>query len=161
VVAFLMAVVILGQLGGGFIGDRFDKRMVVAGCMLVHGIALVIFALATNVIGVLVFAVLHGLAWGVRGPLLNSIRADYFGRTAFATIMGFSSMVIMSGMFIGPLFAGAMADWLGDYRVSFLVLAGVTALGSVLFLLAKPPVLPPSAEAPADEVEVSTASAAG
>jgi len=158
VVALLMAVVILGQLSGGFIGDRFDKRLVVAGCMLVHGIALVIFALATNILGVLAFAVLHGLAWGVRGPLLNSIRADYFGRTAFATIMGFSSMVIMGGMFIGPLFAGAMADWLGDYRVSFVVLAGVTALGSVLFLLAKPPVLPRSADPLTEEAEFTTAS---
>jgi MFS family permease len=158
-VAFLMAVVIAGQLGGGFIGDRFDKRMVVAACMLVHSIALVIFALATNVVGVFLFALLHGLAWGIRGPLLNSIRADYFGRAAFATIMGFSSMVIMAGMFIGPLFAGAMADWLGDYRVSFLVVAGVTALGSVLFLMARPPVLPP-ADTQMDEAEAE-ATAAG
>ncbi|MEX2376349.1 MAG: MFS transporter [Dehalococcoidia bacterium] len=142
VVAFLMAMVIIGQLAGGPIGDRFEKRYVVAGCMLGHSIALVIFALATNLIAVVAFALLHGLAWGIRGPLLNSIRADYFGRTAFATIMGFSSLIIMGGMTIGPLFAGAMADWLGDYRISFIVLAVATALGSLLFLMARPPVLP-------------------
>ena len=142
IVALLMAMVIIGQLTGGYIGDRINKRVGIAACMLVHAVALVIFALATNVVGAIVFALLHGLAWGVRGPLLNAIRADYFGRTAFATIMGFSSAVIMTGMLIGPLFAGAMADWLGSYRVAFIVLAAITALGSILFLFARPPQLP-------------------
>ncbi len=148
VVALLMAVVIMGQLIGGPIGDRINKRIGIAACMVVHGAALLIFALLTNLIGAVLFALLHGLAWGVRGPLLNSIRADYFGRVAFGTIMGFSSLIIMTGMTLGPIFAGAMADWLGDYRLAFVILAGICVAGSLLFLLAKPPEPPSRVPAP-------------
>ena len=64
-----------------------------------------------------------------------SIRADYFGRSNYATIMGFSSLVMMSGMMVGPLFAGYMADRLGDYKLAFSILATITGLGSLLFLM--------------------------
>ena len=33
----------------------------------------------------------HGLAWGIRGPLMVALRADYFGPKSFGTIMGVSS----------------------------------------------------------------------
>jgi hypothetical protein len=50
--------------------------------------------------------VLHGFAWGVRGPLMGAMRADYFGREAFASVMGFSSLVVMFGSVGGPLLVG-------------------------------------------------------
>ena len=34
------------------------------------------------------FVVLHGVAWGVRGPFMQAMRADYFGRNAIGMIMG-------------------------------------------------------------------------
>ena len=108
---------ILGQVGGGFLGDRFSKRMLCAIAMLMHGSALLILAYATTIMPVFIFAVLHGTAWGLRGPMMTTIRADYFGRASFATIMGFSSLVVMVGMTGGPLFAGYMADIFDGYRV--------------------------------------------
>lgn len=144
IVALLMGVVIAGQLAGGPIGDRINKRIGLAVCMLVHSAALLVFAIVTNVLGAVLFALLHGLAWGVRGPMLNAIRADYFGRVAFGTIMGFSTLIIMTGMTLGPIFAGAMADWLGDYRIAFGVLAAICAAGSIAFLFATPPTRPGS-----------------
>ena len=72
-----------------------------------------------------------------------SIKADYFGRSNYATIMGFSSMVMMSGKMVGLLFAGYMGDRLGDYNLAFSILATITGLGSLLFLMAKSPPPPP------------------
>ena len=54
------------------------------------------------VLMVLAFTVLHGLAWGTRGPLMVALRADYFGPSSFGTIMGFSSLIVMLGMSGGP-----------------------------------------------------------
>ena len=54
---------------------------------------------------------------------------------------GYSSPVAMLGMAAGPLFSGAMFDQSCDYRISFLILAGVAALGSAAALLAKQPSL--------------------
>jgi MFS family permease len=88
---------------------------------------------------VLLFAVLHGTAWGMRGPLMSAIRADYFGSGSFGTITGISSMVLMVGMMGGPLVAGVLADQTGSYVPGFSVLAAVAAVGSVFFLLARRP----------------------
>ena len=133
---------ILGQLGGGFLGDRFSKRMLAALAMLMHSAALLILAYATTMLPVYAFAVLHGTAWGLRGPMMTTIRADYFGRASFATIMGFSSLLVMVGMTGGPLFAGFMADIFDGYRIPFIVIAAITGLGSLFFAVARPPKLP-------------------
>ena len=67
------------------------------------------------------------------GCMMTTIRADYFGRTHFASIMGFSSLVVMLGMIGGPLFAGFMADIADGYTTGFIIIAFLTATGSVFF----------------------------
>ena len=139
VVALLTGVQTLGQLAGGYLGDRFSKRLIVTCAMAMHMIGLLLVAYATNFAMVIAFAVVHGLAWGMRGPLMSAIRADYFGRTSFGLILGFSSMVTMFGSILGPLVAGILADRTGSYETGFTVLALLAGAGSVFFLLAKRP----------------------
>jgi sugar phosphate permease len=139
VVALLTVMQAVGQLSGGWLGDRFSKRRIAAACMLAHAAGLIVLAFAAAFWMVLLFAVLHGSAWGMRGPLMGAIRADYFGSAAFGTITGISSMVLMVGMMGGPLVAGILADRTGSYVPGFSVLAAVSALGSVFFLLARRP----------------------
>ena len=142
VVSVVTAMDITGRLLGGYLGDRINKRIGVAGCLLGHAVALAILAYSTSLAPVILFAIIHGLAWGIRGPLIMSLRADYFGRVAYATILGFSSLIMMLGMVVGPLLAGFMADRLGNYRLGFTILAGLAALGSVLFLITRRPAPP-------------------
>ena len=139
VVALLTVMQLTGQLTGGWLGDRFSKRWICAGCMLGHATALLVLGLATAFWMVLAFAVLHGLSWGMRGPLMAAIRADYFGSASFGMISGVSSMVIMFGMMLGPLVAGILADRTGSYVPGFSVLAACAALGSLAFVLARRP----------------------
>ena len=93
---------------------------------------------------ILAFALLlHGVGWGLRGPFMQAIRADYFGRRSIGVILGLSTMVTVIGNIVGPLLAGMFADWQGNYRAGFTVLAVLAAVGSLFFLMAKPPP-PPS-----------------
>jgi MFS family permease len=140
VVALMTVTQAISQIGGGWLGDRFSKRRIAAGCMLGHAVGLVVLALATAFWMVLVFAVLHGIAWGLRGPLMSALRADYFGSLSFGTITGVSSMIVMIGMMAGPLVAGVLADLTGSYVPGFSALAAMAALGSVFFALARRPV---------------------
>lgn len=142
VVALMTVVQVLGQVGGGWAGDRVSKRGLVVVCMLAHAVALLLLAWARAFWMVLTFAILHGLAWGIRGPLMSAIRADYFGSAAFGTITGISSMVVMLGMMGGPLIAGILADRTGSYAGGFTLLALLAALGSVFFFLARRPAPP-------------------
>ncbi len=144
VIALLTGFQLVGQLSGGYLGDRFNKRVICAFCMVAHAAGLLIVAFADSLAMVAAFAALHGLGWGTRGPLMVALRADYFGATSFGTIMGFSSLIVMLGMSAGPIFAGIMADIYGDYQLGFAVLAGLSLAGSLCFLAATPPSLPES-----------------
>ena len=143
VVALQTGFQIAGQLGGGFMGDRINKRSLLVGCMVAHCSALLLLAYATALWMIVVFAVVNGLAWGARGPVQQALRADYFGRRSFGTIMGFSSLIVMSGMTAGPIIAGVLADRTGGYEAGFTVLAVMAAAGTIFFALAAPP-KPPS-----------------
>ncbi len=137
-----------GQIGGtmlaGVVGDRLDKSKIAAGCMIFHTIAMLLLAHATSIVMVVVFALMHGTAWGLRGPMMQAIRADYFGRSAYGAILGMSSLIIIFGTVSGPVIAGFLADRTGDYVLGFSLLAVVSGLGSSFFLLAKRPVPPGS-----------------
>ncbi len=140
-VAVMTVFFVTGQVVGGFLGDKYSKRWLAAIGTLMHAVALLILAYSTNIIMVYIFSILHGSAWGLRGPIMATIRADYFGRAYFPSIMGFSSLIIMLGMTVGPLFAGYMADVFGDYKLGFIIISALAALGSIFFVLAKPPVM--------------------
>ncbi|MXW35626.1 MAG: MFS transporter [Chloroflexi bacterium] len=140
---------IIGQFAGAYLGDRWPKRPLIVAALLGHGFAIFLLAIAPVLVLVYVAVGINGTAWGLRAPLQMAIRADYFGRRSFGTIMGFSSLVIMSGMIIGPTFAGIMYDQTGSYRVSFLVLAVFASMGALLFAFAGPPKASLRTQAPA------------
>ena len=139
VVSLMTLCQLVGQLLGGYLGDRFNKRFLCAACMIAHCVGLLLVTYATSIAVVVAFALLHGLAWGIRGPLMVALRADYFGASSFGTIMGFSSLIVMLGMSGGPITAGILADITGDYELGFTVLALSALIGSVCFLAATQP----------------------
>ena len=128
-----------GVLVGWAIGDRFQKRFIAAVCMLMHAAGLLMLTYAAGAVMLVAFAVLHGGAWGLRGPFMQAIRADYFGRRSIGMILGLSSIIVVIGQIGGPMVAGVLADLTGNYRAGFTVLALLAGLGSLFFLLAKPP----------------------
>jgi MFS family permease len=142
VIGSLPAMMGLGQLLGGFLGDKYNKRALLSAAMLGHGAGLFILATSVGPVMIWLFVLLHGLAWGVRGPLQQALRADYFGATDFGKIMGFSALVIMMGMVIGPIAAGFIADRTGSFRLGFAILACAAAIGSLWFWFSTPPAPP-------------------
>ena len=146
IVALMTAYQMGGQLIGGWLGDHMEKRLVCVGCMIAHGTGFLFLAFASNLTMVVAFAVLHGLGWGIRGPLMVALRADYYGATSFGTIMGLSSVIVMFGMMVGPVVAGFMADYTGNHVSGFAMLACGSLLGAFLFAAATQP--PPPARHP-------------
>ena len=128
-----------GVLLGAAMGDRWNKRRVAAACMLAHAIGLLMLTYAVHPAMLGAFAVFHGVAWGLRGPFMQALRADYFGLQAIGMILGLSAILIALGQVAGPMVAGALADLTGNYRAGFTVLALVAGSGSLLFLLARKP----------------------
>jgi sugar phosphate permease len=140
---FILTIVVLSQsagtLAGGWLGDRLNKQVIVVGCMFGHAAALILLANASATWMVFVFGVVHGICWGVRGPLMAAIRADYFGRSAFGLIFGASQALVVLGLIGGPLLAGVLYDTTGTYKAGFTILAMLAAAGSLFFVMSPPP----------------------
>jgi MFS family permease len=116
--------------------------MIAVWCMAGHTLGLLFLAIFSSLWFVFAFAILHGVAWGLRGPMMQAIRADYFGRTYYGAILGTSSLVTMWGSILGPLVAGFMADRTGNYQAGFIFLAILSGMGAIFFLMTKKPVHP-------------------
>lgn len=143
----------VGQLAGGVLGDKMNKRVLASGAMIGHMVGLLLLTYATSRWMIWLFVPLHGLSWGVRGPLMQALRADYFGSTSFAKIMGISSMIVMMGMMGGPLVAGILADRTGSYQFGFTILALLAGAGMIFFVLATPPKQPEHSSEPVPAAE--------
>jgi MFS family permease len=100
---------------------------------------MLVLSFATQLWQAMLFAVIFGLGWGTRGPLLIAIRGDYFGRRYYATIMGLSQPMLMVGLLIGPLMAGYAYDILDSYQSAFIVITLANLLGAFLLVFLHPP----------------------
>ena len=127
------------QFLSGYVADRLSKPPLICLFLLTQAAALVVIAFAEDVFMAWLFALLWGIAFGGRGPLLTSIRGDYFGRKAFATIMGISQLPTSVVMVITPLYAGYVFDQTGSYFIPFMSFAFCALAGAALIMFARRP----------------------
>ncbi len=142
VVTVYTFVAMWAQLVGGYIGDRFPKRIGLFVFTTIQAGAVVLLTFASQLWMFYTFAAIFGLGFGGRNPLTTSIRGEYFGRGNFGKILGIST-IPMNALLLGAgPFAGYMYDYFGTYTVAFLVLGGFNFLGGVCFLFARRPSIP-------------------
>tara|TARA_Y100000294_G_C8550299_1_gene334989 strand:- start:11 stop:1198 length:1188 start_codon:yes stop_codon:yes gene_type:complete len=127
------------QFLAGFIADRLPKPPVLFAFLALQAAGMMVIAFAGSIEVAFLFAFLYGMGFGGRVPLLTSIRGDYFGRKAFATIMGLSQMPNNIAMMFAPLFAAYMYDTTDSYLIPFLTFAILNFLGAVLVLFVRKP----------------------
>ena len=127
------------QFIAGFIADRMPKPMVTFVFLMFQATGILAIAFAESAPMAVLFGVLYGIGFGGRIPLLTAIRGEYFGRKAFATIMGLSQMPNNIAMIFAPLYAGYIYDRFDSYFVSFLTFAVLAYLGAGLMLTVRKP----------------------
>jgi len=85
------------------------------------------------------YALLFGLGFGARGPIITAIASQLFHGRRFGVIYGILSVGNGIGGGIAPWFGGAIHDVTGSYRIAFLIAVGFCAMGAACFWLARPP----------------------
>ncbi len=80
------------------------------------------------------YAVLFGLGFGARGPIITSIASERFGGARFGVIYGVLTFANGAGSALGPWFGGAIHDAFGSYRLAFLSSVVFSAAGAACFL---------------------------
>ena len=119
--------------------DKVSKKYLITLFLVLQGISTFVLAFASGLGFAILFAILYGIAFGGRIPLMTSIRGEYFGRKAFATIMGWSMLPNGILMAIAPVWAGWMFDSYGSYTIPFVTYATLSIIGSVIMLFARKP----------------------
>lgn len=134
--------IVAGQVGGGFVADKVDKRKFMVLYTFVQTGILALLAFGTSLWVLALFVVAQGLIVGARAPLNLALRADYFGRKAYGTIWGVSLLVVNAGNMAGMVLTGYLADRFGGYQTAFVLLMGLTGLSAVLLALVRRPKAP-------------------
>ncbi len=127
------------RLGVGWLGDLVDRRRLMIALLIALSISVFIMGSVPEKEIFMPFVVVYSLVYGGLASLQEALRADYFGTRHFASIQGFSRMVITTGTFLGPLMAGFLYDLHRSYTLAFSLFAVISLVSVVCMLLGKPP----------------------
>ena len=145
---------VLGRAGGGLLGDRIDPR---------H---MLIFALASQVIGTAVLSVAHtypmmviyaigtGLGFGMTVLAVTVLLLNYYGRQHNLEIFSLTCLIGAVSA-LGPLIGGVMRDHLGSFAPTFQLFAAVIFVVFVATLFMRPPQKRPATKSAAAEDETT------
>jgi MFS family permease len=130
------------QLGIGFLGLRVKMHTLVVGAMIIGLIGFSILLFAKSVPWMLAYAVIYGISAGIGSVAVGNLYPDYFGRTEFPKIMGYTMPfnTFISGF--GAPFTGYIRDTTGSYVPAFRILFALLVVSGFCIIFAKPPVHP-------------------
>jgi MFS family permease len=139
VLGLMVLMSVPGRFIFGWLGDRFNKKVLLFLLCLLQGIGVYIFINATTTALLYLFVVIYGLGYGGVIPLTLALRADLFGRRNYATIAGITMAMTMVGTVSGPVLAGYLFDTTQSYSLAFYIFMGMIIISGVLFLLIPQP----------------------
>ncbi len=140
--AFALAIVgllnIVGSYGAGVLGQRFQKRWILAFIYATRAVVIALFLLAPiSPLSVYLFAAVMGLLWLSTVPPTNAVVAQIFGVQHFSMLSGFSFFSHQLGSFMGVWLGGYLYDRTGSYNVVWLIAIGLSVAATLLNLPVK------------------------
>ena len=138
---------LLGRGGTALVGDRFDKRYLLAWAYVIQTLGVLSLALVNaEVLGVgmglaplPVFSIAFGMGFGASVPLRLAIIGDYFGRGNYGSIVGIMSSINAVFGALGPVFVGLVFDATDGYRPAFVTLFILVAFAVPMTLIMERP----------------------
>jgi MFS family permease len=120
----------------GALSDRIGREKAVTWSFIssIAGILILIFLPALkSVFWLYLYAILFGLGFGARGPIVSAMMADMFSGKHFGSIYGFINIGNGMGGALGPWLGGLLYDLTGSYRIPFFICIPVLVLACILF----------------------------
>ncbi len=138
----LGAVMGASQLGIGFLGLRFRMHTLAVISMIFGMIGVAVLLFAKSMPMVLVYVVIFGVSQGIQSIAMGNIFPDYFGRSEFPKIMGYTMPFNTFISALGAPVTGFIRDITGSYVPAFRLLLVLLAISFFCILFAKPPLHP-------------------
>jgi MFS family permease len=133
---------VVGRIAFGMAADRIGRASsatVSYACTALGTLSLLTLELWPHAAALYAYAILFGLGFGARGPIITAMASQIFPGRRFGVIYGILSVGNGIGGGVAPWFGGFVHDLTGSYRVAFLVAVAFCAAGSACFWLARPP----------------------
>ena len=141
---------IIGTLGCGYLGDRFQKKTVLSWLYLLRSLVIAGFlAVPISEFSVLVFAAAMGFLWLGTVPLTSGIVSVIFGPACMSMLFGIVFLSHQVGGFLGAWLAGLFYDSLQSYDVMWTLSIALGLLSAVLHMPIKEKPLARTTLAPA------------
>ncbi len=120
----------IGRVGGGYVLDKMDYRLVLAVVAALMGLSLLYLQLVDvdTVASTLPFALMFGVGFGCLVPMRGAVGSTMFGTRAFGGILGLLQGASVGAGVVGPLVMGIIFDLYGSYSVGIWGLLVISAL---------------------------------
>lgn len=125
---------ILGRVGIGALSNRIGIISVFKISVFVMGASYVLWLTATSYYSLIGFAVVLGLAYGVRIALMPGVLIEIFGLQNLGTVLGVFFTATGISAILGPLLAGLVIDHSGNFRwaIAFALAMGMLGFIAVI-----------------------------
>ena len=141
VVTIVTLIGLITRFGFGWLGDIFNRRLVLAGAYVLQGLGVITLAYVGSVWTLIIFIIVFGLAAEAYSAVMYSLITEYFGRTYIGAIYGMTLIPYSVGAVLGPYLAGVVVDATESYTLIFLAFGGGALLAAPVVLSAARPVL--------------------
>ncbi|MGH7793939.1 MAG: MFS transporter [Candidatus Binatia bacterium] len=120
----------IGRIGGGYLLDRMDYRLVLAVVAAMMGFALLYLQVmgVKTVLATLPFALTFGVSFGCLVPMRGAVGSIMFGTRTIGGILGLLQGGPIAAGVVGPLVMGLIFDLHGNYSAAIWGLIVISAL---------------------------------
>jgi MFS family permease len=141
-VGLFSAMMMISQLGIGFLGLRIKMHTLAVAAMILGIIGITFLLFARSLPMVLIYSAIMGTGFGIQSISMGNLFPDYFGRSEFPKIMGYTMPfnIILSSF--GAPITGFIRDATGSYIPAFQLCFVLLLISFFCILFAKPPVHP-------------------
>jgi sugar phosphate permease len=120
----------VGRIGGGYVLDKLDYRLVLAVVAAMMGFSLLYLQLVDvkTVFATLPFVLLFGVSFGCLVPMRGAVGSRMFGTRAIGGVLGLLQGAPIAAGVVGPFVMGIIFDLNGSYSVAVWGLIVTSAL---------------------------------
>ena len=136
VISALAAGSAIGSFGYGWISKRVQRKTLIRMILLGSAISIIPMALLPALPLLMLAGFCLGLSWGPYNPLISTLVQERIPAHIHGRVFGVQTAVFYAAPPMGALLAGLSVERYG-VKVTYLVLAGVLSVTSVLVLLTK------------------------
>jgi len=126
---------VLGTYAAGVLGQRLNKRHILAFIYLARSVAIAVFLIAPlTPTSVYLFSTVMGLLWLSTVPVTNAAVAQIFGVAHLSMLSGFVFFSHQIGSFMGVWLGGYLYDRTGSYDIVWYIAIALGVLAALVNL---------------------------